>query len=55
MRFVHPQLPDFLDAVELRNLRLGASELDVLLHRRNSSVAASVARKTGAVKVEVVL
>src|SRR6185295_16817874 len=31
-RFVNPQLPDFVDGLELRNLRLGSSALDVSLH-----------------------
>jgi len=52
---MNPRLPHFLDELELRNLRLGSGELDVALHRRGSSVAVEVVRKTEGVSVEVVL
>ena len=55
VRFLCPRLPDFLDEAELRNLRLGSGALDVLLHRRGSSVAVTVLSKSGSVSVEVVL
>jgi glycogen debranching enzyme len=55
VRFCHPQLPDFIDEVELTNLQLGSSRLDVLLHRRADGVAVTVLEKKGAARVEVLL
>jgi len=55
VRFVYPRLPDFLNEVELRNLRLGSSALDILLHRRGSTVAVNVVGKIGPARVEVVI
>jgi glycogen debranching enzyme len=55
VRFVYPRLPDFLNEVELRNLRLGSSALDILLHRRCSTVAVNVVGKIGPARVEVVI
>lgn len=55
VRFVYPRLPDFLNEVELRNLRLGSSALDILLHRRGSAVAVNVVGKIGPARVEVVI
>jgi glycogen debranching enzyme len=54
VRFVRPRLPEFLDEVEIRNLRIGAGALDVLLRRRDSSVGVTVLRRSGSVSVEVV-
>jgi len=55
VRFCHPQLPDFIDEVELTNLQLGSSRLDVLLHRRADGVAVTVLDKKGPAGVEVLL
>lgn len=55
VRFVHPRLPDFLDEVEIGNLRLGSSHIDVLVHRRGGEVAVTVLSKKGPARVEVLL
>jgi glycogen debranching enzyme len=54
VRFVHPQLPDWLDEVQIRNLRLGTARLDVLLRRHANDVAVHVVERSGAVRVTVV-
>jgi glycogen debranching enzyme len=51
--FYRPLLPDFLDHVHLRNLRLSRGSVDVLLHRHGKNVAATVTRRDGDVGVVV--
>jgi hypothetical protein len=46
-------LPEFLSHVHLRNLRLRAGSVDVLLHRHPTGVAATVTRSDGDVMVVV--
>ncbi|HXF65955.1 MAG TPA: amylo-alpha-1,6-glucosidase [Burkholderiales bacterium] len=55
VRFHHPRLPDFLEQVRIRNLRLGASRFDVLLRRHGNDVAVNVLSKEGPGRVEVIL
>jgi glycogen debranching enzyme len=47
VKFYRPMLPDFLDQVHLRNLRLGSGSVDVLLHRRDKDIAVTVTRREG--------
>jgi glycogen debranching enzyme len=51
--FYRPLLPDFLDHVHLRNLRLSNGSADVLLHRHGKNVAATVTRREGDVVINV--
>ena len=51
--FYRPVLPEFLDHVHLRNLRLTGGLVDVLLHRHGNDVAATVTRREGDVVVVV--
>jgi glycogen debranching enzyme len=51
--FYRPVLPDFIDHVHLRNLRLSGGSVDVLLHRHGNDVAATVTRRDGDVVVVV--
>jgi glycogen debranching enzyme len=51
IHFRDPVMPDFLDQVVVRNLRLGASKLDVRLHRYGSDVTANVLARQGIVKL----
>lgn len=51
--FYRPMLPDFVDHVHLRNLRLTSGSVDVLLHRHGNGVAATVTRRDGDVVVVV--
>lgn len=55
LRFRNPQLPAFLDAVEIRNLRIGSSTIGVSVHRRGNTVAVTVVEKSGPATVEVLL
>ena len=54
VRFVHPQLPYWLDEVHIRRLRLGTAYLDILLRRHANDVAVHVVERSGAVLVTVV-
>ena len=51
--FYRPVLPEFLDHVHLRNLRLRAGSVDVLLQRYGEGVAATVTRRDGDIVVVV--
>jgi glycogen debranching enzyme len=51
IRFRQPTLPPFLDMVALRNLTLGDSCIDVLLHGADTAVAVSVSRRVGDARV----
>jgi len=54
IRFEHPMLPNFLDHLHVRGLRLGDAEADVRLHRSGDEVAATVTRRQGKVRIVVV-
>jgi len=54
IRFDGPRLPDFLERLHLRGLRLGDAEADVLFHRLDGEVAATVTRRSGAVRVVII-
>jgi glycogen debranching enzyme len=47
IKFYRPALPDFLDHVHLRNLRLSSGSADVLLHRHGEHIAVTVTRREG--------
>jgi glycogen debranching enzyme len=49
--FTHPQLPPFLDSVEIRNLELNGASVDLTLQRYPSNVGVKVLRKSGNIKV----
>ncbi len=50
----HPRLPDFVDEVWLRNLRLDSeTSIDLLLRRRGDDVAVNVLRREGNVMVDI--
>ncbi len=51
IKFYRPMLPDFLDHVRLRNLRLSTGSVDVLLHRQDDNVGVTVTRRDGDVVV----
>jgi glycogen debranching enzyme len=53
VKFYRPMLPDFLDHVHLRNLRLSSGSADVLLHRHGDHIAVTVTRREGDVVVVV--
>lgn len=53
IRFRHPQLPPFMENMEIRDLSLMGASLDLRLQRYPNNVGINVVRKTG--KAEVVI
>ncbi len=51
IRFRDPVMPDFLDEIIIRNMRLGASYADVRLHRYGYDVTANVLSRRGDAKI----
>jgi glycogen debranching enzyme len=51
IRFREPVMPDFLNELIIRNLRLGVSRVDVRLHRYGEDVTANVLSREGSVQV----
>ena len=51
--FRRPTLPDFLDRVVIRSLRVGESQVDILLRRYASDVSVNVLRRVGSAEVMV--
>jgi glycogen debranching enzyme len=51
VKFYRPMLPDFLDHVRLRNLRVSTGSVDVLLQRQDDNVGVTVTRRDGDVVV----
>ena len=51
IRFTDPTLPDFLDEVILRGLRVDSSSLDLRLHRHGQDVTLNVLDRKGAGRV----
>ncbi|HYD97115.1 MAG TPA: amylo-alpha-1,6-glucosidase [Noviherbaspirillum sp.] len=54
IRFRHPQLPPFLERVEIRDLSINGASLDLLLQRYPNNVGVNVIRKDGKAEVVVV-
>ena len=53
IRFKDPVMPDFLEQVTIRNLRLGDSRFDLHFHRLGRDVALNVLKRDGHVRVIV--
>jgi len=49
-----PQLPEFLDEVTLRKLRLGQSSVDLIVRRHGTDVSLQLLRNEGQIRVAVV-
>jgi glycogen debranching enzyme len=54
IRLRNPGLPDFLDGVTLRNLRLRDSSVDLHLRRHGEEISVQVIRSQGHVRVSAV-
>jgi len=54
IRFRHPQLPPFLDHVEIRDLTICGTTVDLWLQRYPNNVGVNVIRKRGDVEVVAV-
>jgi hypothetical protein len=52
-RFRHPQLPCFMDTIEIRDLTIMGTSLDLRLQRYPNNVGINVVRKSG--KAEAVI
>jgi len=48
-------LPDFLDEVTLRQLRLGPASVDLKIRRHKQSVSLDILRISGRARISVVL
>jgi glycogen debranching enzyme len=55
VRFRHPRLPEFLDEVTIRSLRIGESRMDVMLRRHGAEVSVNVLDREGDARVSVTL
>jgi glycogen debranching enzyme len=55
VRLRRPRLPQFLDWLTVRRLRVGNSRLDLLFRRHDSSVAVTLLGREGNAEVEVML
>ncbi|WP_420970068.1 glycogen debranching N-terminal domain-containing protein [Bradyrhizobium sp. B120] len=55
IRLRDPRLPEFLNDVVLRDLRLGASSVDLRLRRHGGEVSLEVLRTRGQIQVSIVL
>lgn len=55
IRLRNPRLPAFLDHVILRDLRLGASSVDLRIRRHGDEVSLEVLRTRGQIQVSIVL
>ncbi len=52
--FCNPYLPPWLDSLEIKELTVGSSSVDVLIQRYDNDVGINVLRREGSVKVTVV-
>ncbi|MCG6205660.1 amylo-alpha-1,6-glucosidase [Rhodopseudomonas sp. HC1] len=55
IRLVNPRLPAFLNDVVLRDLRIGASSIDLRVRRHGDGVSMEVLRTDGRIQVSIVL
>ena len=51
LSFIRPALPDFLDTLEVKNLKVGSGAVDVLVHRRARYAIVEIEQRDGAVEV----
>jgi glycogen debranching enzyme len=54
IRLRNPRLPEFLDEVMLRDLRLGEASIDLNIRRHNEDVSVDIPRRQGRVQISVV-
>jgi glycogen debranching enzyme len=51
LSFTRPTLPDFLDEIEIDDLRVGAGTVDLVIHRRAQAATIEIRRRRGDVEV----
>lgn len=54
INFCNPYLPDWLETLEINNLNVGSSSVDLLIQRHPNDVGINVLRREGNIKVTVV-
>jgi hypothetical protein len=54
LQFEHPALPNVLDELKLRNLRVGDSSVDLTLRRYPDNVGINVDRRLGPMEIVVI-
>jgi hypothetical protein len=55
VRFRQPRLPEFLDQVVIRKLRVGDSQFDIMLRRYGSEVSVNVLDRRGDGRIAITL
>ncbi len=55
LRFTHPMLPDYLDSIEVRGMRVGSATIDLAFKRHANHVGITVTNKQGDVEVAVII
>lgn len=55
LRFHHPRLPEYVQRLEITNLRFGSAVIDLTLRRHLHDVGVNVLRKEGDVEVAVIV
>ncbi|MBS1213587.1 MAG: amylo-alpha,6-glucosidase family, partial [Proteobacteria bacterium] len=55
LRFYHPQLPDYLEWLRIKNLRFGDAVIDLAFQRHPNNVSVNVEYKEGDIEVAVVV
>ena len=55
IRLHHPCLPQLLDDIVIRNIAIGGTRMDLMLHRHGAEVAVNVIAKHGGGRVEIAL
>ncbi len=55
LRFHHPQLPDYLHRLEIRNLRFPNGVIDLAFRRHEHDVGINVLRKEGDIEIAVIV
>ncbi len=53
LSFENPMLPDYIDRMEIRNLRVGGASIDLLLHRHEQDVSVNVIHKRGDLSITI--
>jgi glycogen debranching enzyme len=51
LSFTRPTLPDFLDEIEIENMRVGAGTVDLAIHRRAQAATIEIRRRHGDIEV----
>ena len=51
LSFVRPVLPEFLDEIQIKNLKVGSGSVDLLIHRRARYATVEIERREGPVEI----